>query len=116
MEIAPLAMTPVPAAGNTIGLGTAGSLQTALDLQAGAAAVKAAGLPSFQQALAGALQQTNQLSLTADDMVKKLATGQVKDLHQVMIAVEKAGLALQMTMQVRNKVVDAYQEIMRMQI
>jgi flagellar hook-basal body complex protein FliE len=117
MEMLPIQMIPVTPAGNSIG--SAGSLQTALGLQPGQAVAPAAlneAIPSFQQALAGALQQTNQYSLQADAMVKKLATGEVTDLHKVMIAVEKAGLSLQMTMQVRNKMVEAYQEIMRMQI
>ena len=42
--------------------------------------------------------------------------GKIEDLHQVILAGEKAALALQMTLQVRNKVVEAYQELMRMQV
>ena len=115
MEMLPVQMMPVTPAGNTIG--TAGTLQTALGFQPGtAAAAQALGAPSFQQALAGAIGQTNQYALQADEMTRKLATGEVTDLHKVMIAVEKAGLSLQLTMQVRNKMVEAYQEIMRMQI
>ncbi len=47
---------------------------------------------------------------------KLLATGQVESLDRVMIDMEKADIALQFTMQIRNKILDAYQEIMRMQI
>lgn len=114
MEMLPIQMIPVTPVGNSIG--SAGSLQTALGLKSGLPAGPGPEIANFQQALSGALQQTNQYALQADTMVKKLAAGEVTDLHQVMIAVEKAGLSLQMTMQVRNKMVEAYQEIMRMQI
>ncbi len=43
-------------------------------------------------------------------------TGETQDLHTTMIAVQKADLSFQMMMQVRNKIVQAYQEIMRMQV
>ena len=52
----------------------------------------------------------------ADELSRQLVTGDVKDLHQVMIAAEKAQLGIQLTVQVRNKVVEAYQEVMRMQV
>lgn len=47
---------------------------------------------------------------------QRLATGEIRDVAEVMIASEKATLALQLTVQVRNKVLEAYQEIMRMQV
>lgn len=53
---------------------------------------------------------------SADNAVKENSTGGPVDLHDVMIAMEKADISLQMLVQVRNKTVDAYQEIMRMQI
>jgi flagellar hook-basal body complex protein FliE len=52
----------------------------------------------------------------ADRLTEKLAAGEVRDIHQVMIAVEQVNIALQLTMQVRNKVIESYQEIMRMQV
>jgi flagellar hook-basal body complex protein FliE len=70
----------------------------------------------FAAALTSALNDVNKLQLQADDAAKKLAMGQAEDIHQVMIAVEQAKLAMQLTVQVRNKVVEAYQEISRMQI
>ncbi|MBT9139437.1 MAG: Flagellar hook-basal body complex protein FliE [Dehalococcoidia bacterium] len=70
----------------------------------------------FAAALKSALSDVNKLQLQADESVKKLAMGQGEDIHQVMIAVEQAKLAMQLTVQVRNKVVEAYQEISRMQI
>lgn len=71
---------------------------------------------SFQELLSQALNQVNSLQNNADEMMKKLAAGEIKDLHQVMIAVEEAGVALQLTLQIRNRIIESYQEIMRMQI
>jgi len=71
---------------------------------------------AFQQVLAQAIDQTVQLQQAAKDETTKFLTGETDDLHKVMIAGEKAGLAFQLTLQVRNKMVEAYQEVMRMQI
>lgn len=49
-------------------------------------------------------------------MTEKLARGENVDLHQVMIASQKANITLQATIEIRNKVIEAYQEIMRMQV
>lgn len=73
-------------------------------------------LASFKELLASAVETVNDLQMNADRMTRKLATGEVKDIHSVMIAVEEANIALELTVQIRNKVVDAYQEIMRMQV
>ena len=71
---------------------------------------------SFGQMLKSTLSEVNHLQHNADDAVQKLATGQNKDIHNTMIAMEKAGVAFQLTMQVRNKMLEAYQEVMRMQV
>lgn len=52
----------------------------------------------------------------ADDAITQSSTGGPVDLHEVMIAMEKADISLRMLVQVRNKAIDAYQEIMRMQV
>ncbi|MCL5045697.1 MAG: flagellar hook-basal body complex protein FliE [Actinobacteria bacterium] len=72
--------------------------------------------PSFTETLKQALGEVNRLQVEADQASMALVTGQTKDLHQVVIATEKASLALQLTLQIRNKVLEAYQEIMRMQV
>ena len=74
------------------------------------------GSGGFQQVLGQAIDQTVKLQAEAADETKKFLTGEVDDLHKVMIAGEKAGLAFQLTLQVRNKMVEAYQEVIRMQI
>ncbi|NGP44131.1 flagellar hook-basal body complex protein FliE [Bacillaceae bacterium SIJ1] len=71
---------------------------------------------SFKQAMFNALDQVQKQQEISDEKTTQLATGKVDSLHEVMIAKEKAGLSLQLTMEVRNKVVSAYQEVMRMQI
>ena len=69
--------------------------------------------PSFGQMLQSALGQVNSLQTHAGQMAQSFAQGKTSDIHTVMIASEQATLALQMTTQIRNKAVDAYQEIMR---
>lgn len=71
---------------------------------------------SFGEYLNSAIQQVSDLQLESEKLNESMALGLTDNLHQVMIASEKAELALQLTMQVRNKIMDAYQEIMRMPI
>ncbi|MDD2201825.1 MAG: flagellar hook-basal body complex protein FliE [Firmicutes bacterium] len=71
---------------------------------------------TFGDVLEQALDTVNDMQSRADRLTEKLAAGEVNDIHQVMIAVEQVNLALQLTMQVRNKVIESYQEVMRMQI
>jgi len=74
---------------------------------------KTADTPSFGQMLQGALSQTSALQDHSAQMTQAFARGQISDVHSVMIASEQATVALQLTTQVRNKAIDAYQEIMR---
>ena len=60
--------------------------------------------------------KVSDLQNTADKSIQSLATGEGKGLHEVMLAVEKASVSFQMLTQVRNKAVEAYQEIMRMPV
>ena len=69
--------------------------------------------PSFAQMLQRAFGQVNSLQTHAGQMAQSFAQGKTSDIHTVMIASEQASLALQLTTQIRNKAVDAYQEIMR---
>jgi flagellar hook-basal body complex protein FliE len=69
----------------------------------------------FSGILKSALQQVNQLSGGADQQVGTLLQGGKADMSGVMIAVEKADVAFQLVLQVRNKVVTAYQDIEKMQ-
>lgn len=74
------------------------------------------GKLEFDDYLKLALGKVNDMQLITDEYKKLLATGQADNLHDVMIATEKANIALQLTLSIRNKVVEAYKEIMRLQI
>ncbi len=115
--IAPVAPALTPAAPQVASLGnlTAGMLQLGAGPMAGAAA-QAAPLATFQDFFADAVKRTNQLQQQAQDKQRQLLVGETDNIHDVMIAMEKAGLSFQLTLAVRNKVVEAYQEVMRMQI
>lgn len=71
---------------------------------------------SFEQMLQQSLSNVNQLQIEADKAVAALATGQEQDLHNTMITMEKADIAFRLLMQIRNKVMSAYETIMRMSI
>lgn len=69
---------------------------------------------SFGDVLANAIRQVEQDQRHANEMAVRLAAGEVEDIAQVIIASERASLSLNLAIQVRNKVIEAYQEIMRM--
>jgi len=75
-----------------------------------------AGEGGFGNTMRDALSKVNDLQSQADQLASKLAAGDAVEIHQAMIAMQKASTALQFTIQVRNKIVEAYQEIMRMQV
>lgn len=77
---------------------------------------KAAPVESFSKFLGEMVDKVNQTQFAADKAVQQLATGESKGLHEVMIAMEKSSLSFQFLTQVRNKAVEAYQEIMRMPV
>ncbi len=71
---------------------------------------------SFASVLKESINQVNEAQVTSDKLTEKLATGQDVDLHEVMIASQKASITLQATLEIRNKAIEAYQEMMRMQV
>ncbi len=73
------------------------------------------GEGNFGSVLTSAINQVEQLHGSAEQQVTGLLKGDRSDVHNVMIAVEKADIAFQLMMQVRNKIVSAYQEVSRMQ-
>jgi len=70
----------------------------------------------FADVLADSLEQVNALQREADASIETLATGGPTTLHDTMLAVQKADLSFRLMMQVRNKIVEAYQEVLRMQV
>jgi len=68
---------------------------------------------SFADSLSEALGEVNDMQLKADKAIEDLVTGKSKNIHETMIALSKAELAFKLTMQVKNKVMEAYKEISR---
>jgi flagellar hook-basal body complex protein FliE len=62
------------------------------------------------------VSKVNDIQVQSDKSIQGLASGENKNLHEVMIAVEKASISFQFMSQVRNKAIEAYQEVMRMQV
>ena len=79
------------------------------------AAVGGTSGPNFATALGQGMEQLQHLHSTTDAAAVKAATGELTDVHDYMIASAQSGLATQLTMAVRNKAIDAFNEIMRMQ-
>jgi len=71
---------------------------------------------SFGELLEQAFEAANRAQWEVEQAAQKLATGEIEELHQVTILAEKANLSLQLMIALRNKVIEAYQEISRMQI
>jgi flagellar hook-basal body complex protein FliE len=81
----------------------------------GAAAESAASGGGFADTLHSAIEEMGELGAQAETKVAGVLAGNGADVHSALIAVEKADLSFQLMMQVRNKIVSAYQEISRMQ-
>ncbi|NLH96663.1 MAG: flagellar hook-basal body complex protein FliE [Clostridiaceae bacterium] len=97
-------------------VGTADSLAPSHSiLETGSKTGNPGAIP-FADYLKLALYRTNDLLLEVDRLADDFAAGRTDNIHQVMLAGEKANIALQFTLQIRNKLLDAYNEIMRMQI
>lgn len=94
------------------GLGTIGTISPLPKLSPVVAPDAGGG---FSGVLSNALSQVNQLSGGAEQKIGSLLKGGSSDMSTVMIAVEKADVAFQLMMQVRNKIVNAYQDIEKMQ-
>jgi len=73
-------------------------------------------VPSFGDTLKGFIKDVNHMQNHADKSIEKMVAGEITDVHQVMVAVEEANTAFSLMMELRNKMLDAYQEVMRMQI
>lgn len=72
--------------------------------------------PSFIDYLKDGVKEVNTMQQTSDKMATDIASGKSENLHEAMIAASKAELSFNLMVQVRNKILDAYQEVMRMQV
>lgn len=85
-------------------------------LSGSTASAPSGGASSFANMLTDQVGSLNDLQNQAADQSQALATGKATDVASVVSTVEQAALSMQLAVQVRNKVVDAYQELMRMQV
>jgi flagellar hook-basal body complex protein FliE len=74
------------------------------------------GAASFKNMLLDSIQEVNSMQLQADQAVEQMATGQDVNPAEVLTAVQKADIAFRMMMQIRNKVVQAYQEVQNIRV
>jgi len=72
--------------------------------------------PNFAKQLQNAIQEVGNLKAEAGEMVDGMVSGEVTEVHDVMIAAKEASLAFDLLLEVRNKLLEGYQEIMRMQM
>jgi len=92
------------------------SAQIAPDIAATLQTTKADSSGGAFDAVLSHLDHMNTQLINTDNAVQQLAKGETDNLHQVMISLEQTRLAFDLLLQVRNKVIDAYQEVMRMQV
>ena len=71
---------------------------------------------SFMDLVKGFVGDVNAMQLQAGQTIDAFAAGEITDVHQVMVATQEAGLALDLLLEIRNRTQDAFQEIMRMQV
>jgi flagellar hook-basal body complex protein FliE len=74
------------------------------------------GGKTFGEVLSQSLDKVNDLQVQADRGVNELVAGRNKNIHETMLLMEKADMSFRLAMQVRNKVIEAYREILRMQV
>lgn len=71
---------------------------------------------NFKETVSKYVNEVNDLQLKAGESIENFATGKVENVHEVMIAMSKAEVSFKFMMETRNKLVDAYKEIMKMQV
>jgi flagellar hook-basal body complex protein FliE len=74
------------------------------------------GGKDFSQVMRDAVKEINELQTNADEAIAKVQMDNTASIHEAMIALEQAGISFRALMTVRNKILDAYQEVMRMQV
>lgn len=74
------------------------------------------GQGDFLSTLNDFMGEVNQLQQESGKSVKSLVSGDITNIHDVMVAVEKASVSFELMMEIRNKVIEAYREVMRIQI
>lgn len=91
-------------------------LTPARNSQGTSAVQKTDGGQDFADVLKKSINEVNELQKDSDKALTDMATGQVKDLHQAAIAINKAETSMKLMLEVRNKAISAYKEILRTQV
>ncbi len=99
-----MAIEPIAAISSQVGVDMASAMTSGAD--------KA----SFQNFLSNEVSSVNAKVVDADNAVRELAMGKAENLHEVMISLEEAKISFELMVQVRNRLVEAYQEVLRMRI
>src|SRR5690554_2863420 len=99
-----------------LGLMNTGASQNVADAARGNARPEAGDGPSFKDVLMKNINEVNRLQQDAEMAIEDLASGKRDDMATVMIAKQKADMAFQMLLQVRNKLMDAYNEVKEMRV
>lgn len=89
--------------------------QTERKIQSGSLSPEKMPVNNFADVLASSLEKVNGMQAERSSMVNAFASGQSQNVHELMITMQKAGLAMNMTTAVRNKVMEAYKELTRLQ-
>lgn len=100
---------------NLLETGKTASELRASEMQANSQAPKP-GEKTFADTLKDAVSEVNTLQKTADVKAQDLATGKTDNIQDVLMAAEKADIGLRLMVNVRNKIIDAYNEVMKMQV
>ena len=93
-----------------------GPLQSGNPIEKGQGVQPQKGGPSFKDTMKSFLSDVNEMQKNAGESIQKMVAGEINDVHQVMTSMEEANVAFNMMMEIRNKVMDAYQEIMRIRL
>jgi flagellar hook-basal body complex protein FliE len=114
MSIEPIgSVSSVNRLGSIGGIGSVGGID-AIDTGAGSGTAASSG-GDFASQLSSSLQNLQSMDNNVDNLAVQAATGQLTDVHDYIIAATQANLATQLAVQVRNKGLDAFNEVMRMQ-
>ena len=99
-----MAITPIP------------PTTTGLPISGGGLSKPGGGAESFEKLIGKMVGGANAQQLAADKAIEQLASGQTDSIHNVVVSAAKADLSFRLILEIRNKLMESYQEIMRMQV
>jgi flagellar hook-basal body complex protein FliE len=114
MAISPIAINAYRSAMGQSQVGGLGGVEKKASETVGIGGSEGASKSNFMDALKNTLSEVNGEQVKKDQMVASFATGENQNVHELMIQLQKAGVAMSMTSTVRNKVMDMYRELVKM--